>query len=118
MIKGIGVDILEIERINQSIMRNPRFIQRILTKKEQEKYKQLKGKRQTEFAAGRFAAKEAFSKAAGTGIGRLSFQDIEILPNASGAPEIQVKGYENQFLWVAISHSSAQVIAQIVIEER
>ncbi|WP_173917766.1 holo-ACP synthase [Halobacillus sp. Marseille-Q1614] len=117
MIKGIGVDLIDLERINQSISRNPRMVQRILTDNEQQFFNKLKGQRQIEFFAGRFAAKEAFSKAAGTGIGRLSFHDIEILPDSNGAPQMKVNGYESYNIWIAISHSQHQAIAQVILEE-
>ncbi|UOR10324.1 holo-ACP synthase [Halobacillus amylolyticus] len=118
MIKGIGIDIIEIKRIKQSIKRNPRFVQRILTKSEQDRYDQLNDWRRAEFLAGRFAAKEAFSKAVGTGIGKLSFHDIEVISNDAGAPVVQAKGYETLTIWAAISHSKEQAVAQIILEDR
>lgn len=116
MIIGIGIDLIELDRVNQSIKRNSRFVQRILTPLEQERYQQLNERRQIEFVAGRFAAKEAFSKAVGTGIGKLSFQDIEILPNDLGTPMMRVRGYEEYKIWVSLSHSSTQAIAQVILE--
>ncbi|MCA0972797.1 holo-ACP synthase [Halobacillus litoralis] len=116
MIKGIGIDLIELDRINQSIKRSSRFVQRILTPKEQERFHTLKEKRQTEFVAGRFAAKEAFAKSVGTGIGTISFQDIEILPDELGAPTMRVRGFEEYKIWVSISHSSTQAVAQVVVE--
>ncbi|UOQ91796.1 holo-ACP synthase [Halobacillus shinanisalinarum] len=118
MIKGIGIDIIEIDRIKQSIKRNHRFVQRILTEAEQQQYERLNERRRVEFLAGRFAAKEAFSKAVGTGIGKLSFHDIEVTSNDAGAPVVQAKGYETLTIWVAISHSKKQAVAQIVLEGR
>ncbi|WP_163528463.1 holo-ACP synthase [Halobacillus ihumii] len=118
MIKGIGIDIVEIDRIKQIIKRNTRFVQRILTKNEQKRYDQLTKHRGVEFLAGRFAAKEAFSKAVGTGLGKLSFQDIEVDTNKDGAPVMNVKGYEHFIIWIAISHSKRQAVAQIVLEDR
>lgn len=79
MIFGIGIDIVELHRIENMLSRQTRFPQRILTEAEYARFTQLSDKRKIEFLAGRFAAKEAFSKAYGTGIGKeLSFQDIEI----------------------------------------
>ncbi|UOQ44353.1 holo-ACP synthase [Halobacillus salinarum] len=118
MIQGIGVDLIEIDRINQSIKRNQRFVQRILTPEEFNIYTGMKEKRQHEFLAGRFAAKEAVAKAFHTGIGKLSFQDIEILPNPEGAPRVRVKGYEKLTIWVSISHSLSHAMAQVIVEER
>ncbi|MFC7063681.1 holo-ACP synthase [Halobacillus seohaensis] len=116
MIKGIGIDLIELERIKQSIKRNPRFVQRILTGKEQNRYETLNSRRRIEFLAGRFAAKEAFAKAVGTGIGKLSFQDIEVLSNAEGAPQMQVTNYSSLIIWVAITHSAEHAVAQVVLE--
>ncbi len=75
----------------------------------------LSGRRQVEFLAGRFSAKEAFSKAAGTGIGKnLSFIDIEIESDALGKPMI-VKPKVHAHL--SISHSREYAVAQVIIEE-
>lgn len=116
MIKGIGVDITEIGRIKKVLERQPRFPERILTENELERFEQLKGQRQIEFFAGRFAAKEAFSKANGTGIGKkLSFLDIEITIDESGKPCIAAPFSEG--VHVSISHSKEYAIAQVVIEE-
>lgn len=118
MIKGIGIDIIELDRIKKSLQRNQRIIERILTPKERKYFDQLlKERRKIEFLAGRFAAKEAFAKAVGTGIGKLSFQHIHILPNDKGAPIIEVEGYESFTLWLSISHSKEYAIAQVIIEE-
>src|SRR5699024_11428966 len=85
MIKGIGIDIIELERIKQIMKRQKRFIQRILTPNELEHFSSLPNeRRKIEFLAGRFAAKEAFAKASRRGIGALSFQHIEILANKNG----------------------------------
>ncbi len=85
MITGIGMDIIELERIAGSIKRNSRFPDRILTSGEKEQFLTLgNDHRRTEFLAGRFAAKEAFAKACGQGIGSISFQDIEVIRNQNG----------------------------------
>lgn len=117
MIKGIGIDIIELERIERSMKRQKRFVDRILTKNELDYYSALpQERRQIEFVAGRFAAKEALAKATGRGIGALSFQHIEILPKQSGAPNISVKGYETSQIHLSISHSKDYAIAQVIIE--
>lgn len=118
MIKGIGIDLIELDRINQIIKRNERFVQRILTEKERRQLAAYKNEsRQIEFVAGRFAAKEALGKAMGTGIGKVSFQDIEISRSEHGAPEMKLHGYEHLKIWVSISHSEQHAIAQVIIEE-
>jgi holo-[acyl-carrier protein] synthase len=116
MIKGIGIDIIEIERIRKS-MENERFIERILTQREKESFLHISNQtRKLEFLAGRFAAKEAFSKAVGTGIGKLSFQDIEVLNDEMGAPYINVSSKKDMIIFVSISHSREYAVAQVVLE--
>ena len=107
----IGCDIIEISRIEQSLERfGESFLQRILTEKELEIYNS-KGKK-AEFVAGRFAAKEAISKAMGTGIGRgFDFTDIEILPDDLGKPEVYLKGEKSFEYEVSISHSKENAMA-------
>ncbi|KAB8137958.1 holo-ACP synthase [Gracilibacillus oryzae] len=117
MIKGIGIDIIELERAEKIIAKQPRILDRILTENEKKLYNQLESaKRKVEFFAGRFAAKEAFSKALGTGIGKLSFQDIEILRDNRGAPVVQSRVVEGNSVFVSISHSDSYAVAQVIIE--
>ncbi|WP_379205049.1 holo-ACP synthase [Paenibacillus sp. GCM10012306] len=90
MIYGIGHDLLEIERITAMIQKGigAKLLQRILTEKEQV-LAERRGGKAGEFAAGRFAAKEAVVKALGCGIGgQVGFQDIEILPDGLGKPVV------------------------------
>lgn len=114
MIKGVGIDIVELERIER-LVEKPSFIARILSDSEKERFRQLSGKRQVEFLAGRFAAKEAYAKARGTGIGRdLSFKDIEVLSNEKGKPFIEEK--DGETIHISISHSRDYAVAQVIIE--
>jgi holo-[acyl-carrier protein] synthase len=116
MIKGIGIDIIELSRIEEIVTRQKKLIDRILTENEKQTFVQLPERRKIEFLAGRFAAKEAYSKALGTGIGKeLSFLDIEIETDSLGKPCI-VKPERNGFL--SISHSRDYAVAQVVIEEK
>ena len=74
MIIGHGIDLQEIDAIKRAYEKNNRFAKRVLTDKEFQCFSEQKStKRQMEFLAGRWAAKEAFSKAMGTGIGTLGF---------------------------------------------
>ncbi|MGN8647746.1 holo-ACP synthase [Gracilibacillus sp. HCP3S3_G5_1] len=117
MIKGIGIDIIELHRIKEIIKRQPKMLDRILTNKEKEILENLQSeKRKIEFIAGRFAAKEAFSKAKGTGIGKLSFLDIEITNHNNGAPILKSKVLTAETCFVSISHSENYAIAQVIIE--
>lgn len=119
MIKGIGIDIIELERIRQSLENNVRFVERILTPQERESYRQLTNeKRKVEYVAGRFAAKEAFAKAAGTGIGKLAFQDMEVSQTEAGAPVLHVAGYEEENIFLSISHAERYAVAQVILEAR
>ena len=78
MIVGHGIDIEELASIESAVTRHEGFAKRVLTAKEVERFNSLKGRRQIEYLAGRWSAKEAFSKAMGTGIGKLTFQDLEV----------------------------------------
>ena len=116
MIKGIGIDIVEITRIKKVYEHNERIKERVLTNKELQIFEQLSSKRKIEFLAGRFAAKEAFSKAYGTGIGKdLSFHDIEIETDVRGKPYL-VNPIDLR-VHLSISHSDNYAIAQVIIEE-
>lgn len=66
--------------------------------------------------AGRWAVKEAFSKALGVGIGIVGFQDIEVLNNRQGAPYIAKSPFSGK-IWLSISHSGEFVQASVILEE-
>ncbi len=118
MILRTGVDVIEISRLEQV---NPairqRFLQRVYTPLELEQvgdsYASL---------SGRFAVKEAVSKALGTGIGRVRWQDIEVRRGAAGAPELHLHGNARLVAdmlglttWsVSITHDRTQAIAFVV----
>ncbi len=92
MILGIGIDLIETARIEQSLERfGDRFLQRVFLKGEIEYCQSMKFPAR-HFAA-RFAAKEAVSKAFGTGIGRsLGWKDIEVGRRSSGEPFLVLHG--------------------------
>ncbi|KHD84597.1 holo-ACP synthase [Heyndrickxia ginsengihumi] len=116
MIKGIGIDIIEIDRVKEVCERQSRFPEKILTDSEMNYFRTLKGNRRIEFLAGRFSAKEAFSKANGTGIGKeLSFHDMEITSDNNGRPFF-VKPYKKG-VHLSITHSRDYAAAQVIIEE-
>src|SRR5690625_4300553 len=116
MIKGIGLDIIEMERIERAVNKNERFVHRILTSNEYDIYTEFPSeKRKLEFLAGRFAAKEAFAKASRRGIGKLSFQHIEILSDNNGAPTITAEGYNQAQIFISITHSKQYAGAQVII---
>ncbi len=93
-IYGIGTDIVSIKRIRLSLKKK-NFIKRIYN--EQEVLKCKKVAKQHNCFAKRFAAKEAFSKALGTGISNgINFNEIAVLNNKSGKPYINLKGKTKQ----------------------
>ncbi|RKL65105.1 holo-ACP synthase [Salipaludibacillus neizhouensis] len=118
MIIGTGIDIVEIQRIKDTYRRKPAFAKRILTNHEFETFASLSEKRKIEFLAGRFAVKEAYSKALGCGIGKdLSFQDIEIRSEERGKPCIYAREKaKEQEVHVSITHTREYAAAQVIIE--
>lgn len=116
MITGIGLDLVELSRIERLDERSAKFRNRILTEKELTRYASFHGRRQIEFLAGRFAAKEAFAKANGTGIGAAcNFIDIEILPETTGKPALYFKG-ERIKGFVSITHTETVAAAQVILQ--
>ena len=116
MIKGIGTDITEISHIKKACS-NEKFLERIYTENEINEY--LKRNKNISYLAGRFAAKEAVSKALGTGMRNISFKDIEILSDELGKPYVvSLKEIENTVIHISISHSRDNAIAYCVIEEK
>jgi len=110
MILGIGVDVVEIARIQRAIEQRPRFLQRIFTPAEQEIV------RVAEEAAGRWAAKEAMIKAIGY---RIPWQTMEVLRDWAGKPLATVKrdiGRGPIRMHVTITHDAGLSIAFAVLE--
>ena len=91
MIVGHGIDLQDIKAIERAREKHQGFPKKVLTAKEFERYQDLQGRRQLEYLAGRWAVKEAFSKALGIGIGRgIDFNDIEISNDKLGKPFIKI----------------------------
>ena len=116
MIVGHGIDIEALASIQNAVKKRKGFAQRVLTDKEMERFASLKGRRQIEYLAGRWSAKEAFSKAMGTGIGKLGFQDLEVLNNERGAPYFSKSPFSGK-VWLSISHTDQFVTASVILEE-
>lgn len=117
MIVGIGLDIVDIERIKKAYQTRSRFAEKILTVNELELFHQYSSNRQITFLAGRFAAKEAYAKAVGTGIGQLRFTDIDIQKGPRGEPFCQAPKLKNQTVYVSITHTDTIAVAQVIIEQ-
>lgn len=117
MIVGIGLDVVDIDRIRVAYERKSRFADRILTTSESEIFHELSGHRKIEFLAGRFSVKEAFSKALGTGIGKVKFSDIEVLKDEkSGKPYVSISPFDGK-CFVSITHTSSVAVAQVILEK-
>ena len=94
---GIGTDIVNIKRMEKSIKKYNKFKNKIFSEKEI-KYCESK-KNPSSYYAKRYAAKEAFSKALGTGIrSGINFRNIEVSNNSQGKPSILLKGNVSNFL--------------------
>lgn len=116
MIAGIGVDIVDLEHMAEVVAKTPRIVAYILTANELALYNKRSKKRQLEFLAGRYAAKEAFSKAMGTGIGqKVTFQNVSVLNDEGGCPYIEESPFEGRS-FISISHSKQAAVAQVVLE--
>lgn len=118
--KSIGVDIVETERIAHSLARfGDRFLQRVYTPRE---LRYCQGRIGS--LAARWAAKEAVGKALGTGIGQVSFQDIEVINDERFCPAIKLHGAAQHLAqhlglttWaISLSHTKAYAIAFVVAE--
>lgn len=120
MVRGVGIDIIEVKRIRKLMDDyGDRFFKRILTENEINYCKKF-SKPDLHFA-GRFASKEAYAKAIGTGVGKeFTWKDIEILNNEKGKPYI-VHLKENEFsklkFEISISHTEDYGCAVVTCEE-
>ncbi|MBQ1333927.1 MAG: holo-ACP synthase [Clostridia bacterium] len=84
MIIGVGIDLVDIERVAR-LIEDPRFLNKVYSESEQ-KYIKAQGKGAAQSAAAMFAAKEAFSKALGTGFRGMALSSVTVEHNELGAP--------------------------------
>lgn len=125
MIIGTGIDIVDVERIRLSLAQyGAQFIQRIFTEDEIKYCSQKPIRQQPVHYAARFAAKEAFSKAIGSGIGEtIAFKDISITNDKRGKPCVKILNpnaviyLENAVVHCSLSHSHLYAVASIIIEK-
>ncbi|OYT14488.1 MAG: holo-[acyl-carrier-protein] synthase [Bacteroidetes bacterium 4572_77] len=122
MIFGIGNDIVEVERIEKSLTKyGQRFLDRVFTKEEVEYCQKFNGTENLHYAA-RFAAKEAFSKAVGTGFAKgFKLNEFGIVNEKSGEPVAILTGdllkkYGKYNIFVTLSHSDDYAIANVLLE--
>ena len=122
MIVGIGTDIIEIERVERAIQ-NQHFKERVFTEKEIN-YCNSRGRQKAASYAARFAGKEAFFKAMGTGI-NCSMTLVEILNDELGKPYINLSKYAEKLMndiaganvQISLSHSKNYATAVCIIEK-
>lgn len=124
MIRGLGVDLVEISRVEDLIRRHgDRALDRLFTGDER---RGGEGRaRAGEYYAARFAAKEAFLKAIGVGMtGDVSWQEVEVRREDGGDPRLELRGAAEQRMeergasraHVSLSHEGGQAVAVVVLE--
>ena len=116
MIVGIGMDIIEVERIEKLAKKNPRFLKRVFTDEEIDYCNGKKNKYQ--HLAARFAAKEAFFKALGK---KINWADVGVVNLPSGKPELVLKregpvSFDRTY--VSLSHLRDYACACVVLEKK
>ncbi len=120
MVKGVGIDIIEVNRFSRILaQQKEKLLRRIFTDDELGFCKMAANR-----LAGRFAAKEAFFKALGTGFRGFKWQDVEIKNNTLGAPqflfsEVLARHLENLGVaktHLSISHCKEYAVAQVILE--
>ena len=110
MSRAIGIDIVEFARIKNNM--NEAFINRILSSEERSIFDSFGNeKRKVEFLAGRFAAKEAYSKLYKRFETSLLFTEVKVLKDEFGAPYIVSKYHPEDSIQVSISHSENYAVA-------
>ena len=124
MIRGIGVDIVKVDRIEQAVERwGYRFLKRIFTPAEIERCQ--KRARPAQCLALRFAAKEAFAKALGLGMRKgLRWRDIEVVHDNFGKPDLLLHNQAQRLLedveasrtWLSLSDERESALAVVVLE--
>lgn len=122
MIKGTGIDIIEISRIKESIEKfGDHFVTKIFSPSEQ-KYCEAQTNKYQHYAA-RFAAKEAIAKAVGTGWGeKITWADVEVLNDIAGAPyfnflpSFSIAGARDDKFHLSLTHSRDYAAAVVIWE--
>ena len=123
MILGIGIDLCAVARMEKSLQK-PAFAARVFAPQEQEFWQSLSAKHRAESAAAAFAAKEAFLKAAGTGLREpFSLCEIEAVRQENGAPAYRFSGKTAEWVqarsltaWLSLSHEGGMALAFCTLE--
>jgi len=122
MIKGVGIDIIEVARIKAMMRKHPeRFLERVFTPAEQAYCR--RSRRHAEHFAARFAAKEAAMKALGTGLSAgIAWTDIEVGHDEGGRPMITLSGEAKKIakrlrireLQISLTHVKSVAVASVI----
>ena len=121
MILGLGIDLIDISRIERAVGRTPRFLTRVYTEAERAEI----ARKGAQTAAGFFAAKEAVAKALGTGFRGFTLTDISIEPDELGRPVARLAGgaqaraeaLGGRRIHVSITHAGGFASAVAVLED-
>ncbi len=123
-IVGIGIDLVDCARIENSIERfGDRFLRRVFTEGEIAYSQSMKFP--ARHLAARFAAKEALSKAFGTGIGKsMGWRDLDVRKKESGEPYVVLSGGAEKMaqergvdkIWISLSHTEQTGMATVILE--
>lgn len=122
MILGVGCDIIRVDRVARAAEKEP-FLTRVYTPAERA-YAMQRGAGCAASLAARFAGKEAVLKAFGTGLRGGTLHDVEILPDALGAPEVHLHGFFAARaaemgvvrVWITLSHEKEYAMAYCMLE--
>jgi holo-[acyl-carrier protein] synthase len=122
MIRGIGVDVVAVDRMRRWVA-DPRILSRYFAEQERDAIYERRDGAALSLAA-RFAAKEAFAKALGTGFRGFGLRDVWVVNDALGKPELHVSGpaaralsrIGGRQLWLSLTHEQEHAIAMVVIE--
>jgi NAD(P)H-hydrate epimerase len=120
VIRGVGIDLVDVDRFRKSLERRPALIERLFTASEQE-YARRHADPAERFAV-RFAAKEATLKSMGVGIGAVGWHDIEVVRAADGRPSVQISGRATELarqlgivrFEVSLTHTGALAQAEVL----
>ena len=122
MILGVGIDLCDAGRMEKSLAKQS-FLDHVFAPSEQALLNALGEKRRVETAAANFAAKEAFLKAAGTGLGGFAMPELAVLRKESGAPYFALTGAaaawamaQNVTVHVSLSHERGLANAVVILE--
>lgn len=122
LVRGVGIDAVDVGRLRRVLDRRPRLAERVFTDAERA-YASAASDPGPRLAA-RFAAKEAVAKALGTGIGTVSWRQVEVVRDERGAPALQLSGAAADLAarrgvarWhLSLTHTDAVAVASVVAE--